>query len=111
VLQAQIVAMTAAPPPKKKVKEPKTDDRFKGKWAWKNVKPGAADKQSKEFEGKKYHWCAGHGFWTLHHPSDCTTLHPEKKKEAPPPTKKPLTFAKAAVASMDDDENDDRSHA
>ena len=113
VLQAQIIALTAVPPAKKKEKKvPKPDDRFKGKWSWKNVKPGADEKQSKEFEGKKYHWCPGHGFWTLHHPSDCTTLNPDKKKDTPPPpAKKPLTFAEAALAGMDGQDDDDSSHA
>ena len=113
VLQAQIIALTAVPPAKKKEKKvPKPDDRFKGKWSWKNVKPGADEKQSKEFEGKKYHWCPGHGFWTLHHPSDCTTLNPDKKKDTPPPpAKKPLTFAEVALAGMDGQDDDDSSHA
>jgi hypothetical protein len=109
VLQAQIMALSAVPPPKKKEKDPKKpgENRFKGNWAWKNVKPGDGAKQTKEYEGKTYHWCPGHGFWTLHHPKDCTALHPDGKKE-PPPAKK-LTFAEAAVAAMDD--ADDESTA
>jgi hypothetical protein len=111
-LQAQITALTAVPPPTKKVKPPKKpelENRFKGKWAWKNVKPGDGRKQPKEFEGKTYHWCPGHGFWTLYDPKDCTTLHPDGKKEVPPPKKK-LTFAEAALAEMDE-ENDEESSA
>jgi hypothetical protein len=109
VLQAQILALSAAPSPKKKEKTPKKagEDRFKGKWSWKNIKPGDGEKQSKEFEGKTYHWCTGHDFWTLHHPKDCTVL--DGKKVAPPAKK--LTFAEAALAAMDEHDDDESSHA
>jgi hypothetical protein len=63
----------------------------------------------KEVEGKQYHWCPGHKFWTMHLPTDCTLLHPEKKLLGIPPSKKStpakkLTFAEAAIAAMEADD-------
>jgi hypothetical protein len=74
------------------------------------VKPGDGAKQSKEHEGKTYHWCPNHGFWTLHHPKDCTAKPVGEKKVTPSPSQK-LTFAEAALAAMDSDDDDDSSHA
>jgi hypothetical protein len=81
-------------------------DKFSGKWKWKIFSPSEGDPVKKDFEGKHYHWCPGHKFWTMHNPSDCTLLHPEKKLPATSPKKKPtpakkLTFAEETLVAME----------
>ena len=90
---------------KEKVAGGKIGDKFSGKWKWKNNPPAEGDPSKKEVEGKTYHWCPGHKFWTMHSPAECTLLHPEKKVTDTPLTKKKvtpakkLTFAEAAMAT------------
>jgi hypothetical protein len=74
--------------------------------------PGKGKPVKKEFEGKQYHWCPGHKFWTMHSPTDCTLLHPDKKLSSIPPGKKStpakkLTFAEAAIAAMEADDQEE----
>jgi hypothetical protein len=84
-----------------------------GKWKWKIVPPTDGDPVKKEFEGKHYHWCPGQKFWTMHQPSDCTLLHSEKRLPATSPKKKPtpvkkLTFAEAALAATEAEDQEPR---
>jgi hypothetical protein len=90
----------------------KPTDKFSGKWKWKMDPPNKGEPLKKEFEGKQYHWCPGHQFWTMHSPTDCTVLHPEKKTPSAPPGKKPtpakkLTFAEAAIAAMEGEDQEE----
>jgi hypothetical protein len=39
---------------------------------WKKVAPKPSEAQTKESNGKTYHWCEHHRMWTIHTPSDCT---------------------------------------
>jgi hypothetical protein len=111
-LRAEIAHLKAAQ--KKAPKLPKgpskPTDKFSGKWKWKMDPPNKGEPQKKEFEGKQYHWCPGHQFWTMHSPTDCTVLHPEKKITPPgkktTPAKK-LTFAEAAIAAMEEEDQEE----
>jgi hypothetical protein len=87
----------------------KQTEKFSRKWKWKLDPPGKGEPLKKEVKGKLYHWCPGHKFWTMHSLADCTLLHPEKKLPGVPPSKKStpakkLTFAEAAIAAMEADE-------
>jgi hypothetical protein len=62
-----------------KVVEWQKDKKGKGKQkivkneknAWKFVVPSDGDPKVKEYDGRTYNWCHKHGYWTMHHPSEC----------------------------------------
>ena len=42
-------------------KQPKTKKaRDNAKWAWKKIPPPQGSPQTKDVEGKTYHWCVNH---------------------------------------------------
>jgi hypothetical protein len=49
--------------------------------AWKFVVPKESDEKTKEYEGRKYHWCPKHGYWTMHLPSKCR-LKPNEQDQS-----------------------------
>jgi hypothetical protein len=54
--------------------------------AWKFVVPKDGETKSKTYEGREYHWCPKHGFWTMHKPEDCTGIdykQGEQKNDTP----------------------------
>lgn len=68
---------------KKGKQKGKRNKKEEDKWAWKDVKPKSNQAQTKEFQGKTYHWCQFHKKWTLHKPADCR-LNPEAEANANP---------------------------
>ena len=44
---------------------------FKGKWAWRGIKPKSGESNTKEFDGKTWHFCTHHGYWVMHKSTDC----------------------------------------
>jgi hypothetical protein len=50
--------------------------KFSRKWKWKMDPPSKCEPLKKEVNGKQYHWCPGHKFWTKHSLTNCTLLHP-----------------------------------
>jgi hypothetical protein len=113
-LRAEIEHLKAScvKPPKSPKLPGKQGDKFTWKWKWKESPPKEGEPIKKEFEGKTYHWCPGHKFWTMHLPHECTVLHPEKKAPTNTPKKsgsppKKLTFAKAAIAAMEAGDRDE----
>jgi hypothetical protein len=68
--------------------------------------PSKGELMKNEFEGKQYHWCLGHQFWTMHSPADCTLLHLDKKLSSTPPGKKPTPEKKLTAMEAEDQEED-----
>lgn len=85
----------------------KTED----KPAWMKKPPMDGEKQSKNVDGKEYHWCPHHSSWTRHKPSECRGIvfnKPQLKKDAEktstdPQPKLKLSKALAAISSDDDE--------
>ena len=70
-------------------------------FAWKKVKPGVNDPQSKNVNKRKYHWCNKHAMWSIHTPEQCFL----KDTIAPSATVPELSVVKslAAIAATQDD--------
>jgi hypothetical protein len=81
MLQAKIEQLKSASSKVPKIAKihAKSLDKFSRKWKWKMNPTTDGEPSKKEFEGKQYHWCPGHGFWTMHSPSYCNLLHTAKK--------------------------------
>jgi len=99
--QKEILALTAKLEFITKEKKTDRNERRKKKFEWKKEAPEDIT-QTKERNGKKYHWCTKHKMWTLHKASDCTLEitkdNDNKEKEG---NKLQL---KQALSAMEDDE-------
>jgi hypothetical protein len=80
-------------------------ERFTGKMAWKAVAPKTGSPGSKTVGKTIYHWCPHHGFWTVHKPSECT-LATNEPAAPTAPSSRPMTFAEAAAAVIDNDDEE-----
>jgi hypothetical protein len=122
-LTAQIEALKKNRTPRKERvgtpgKQLQPSERFTGEQAWKAVAPKNGEAHAKPVGKLIFHWCPHHGFWTVHKPEDCTLGTPTKTidatktgPKAPPTikTKKTLTFAQAATAVMNDEDEDEET--
>jgi hypothetical protein len=114
-LRAQIAEKGAKRTPKKAGEKPPARfeggpslppaERFTGKMAWKAVEPKTGSPGSKTVGKTVYHWCPHHGFWTVHKPSECTLATNEPAAPTVPP-KRPMTFAEAAAAVIENDNDE-----
>jgi len=95
--QQEILALTAKLETMTKKKKGKGNGETNKKYEWKKVPPKDLQ-DTKQKNGKNYHWCIKHQMWTLHKPEDCKL----EGKEASKDDNLKLT---AALAAIEDDED------
>ena len=78
----------------------KKSDKYKDKWAWKEVPPKEGEPKVKQVNGKTYHWCRYHNAWTIHTEEECNLK--DKKPKA-----KEQEEVEANEASVEDDDDND----
>jgi hypothetical protein len=51
---------------------------------WKFVVPKDGESKHQVHDGRDYHWCPKHGYWTMHKPEDCkgTDYRPSDRTKA-----------------------------
>jgi hypothetical protein len=74
---------------------------FKGKWAWRKVKPKQGEKLTKKFEGEPWDWCEHHGYWCKHTTADCEKFKNEQKKKNSSADASNITAAMAQLGIED----------
>jgi hypothetical protein len=83
--------------------------------AWKKKKPKSSESQTKQVNGKTYHWCSNHQMWTIHSPSDCTfsgktsagnNQKQDKKEKGEDKDKMVLAKAYSAIIASSDEEGE-----
>jgi capsule polysaccharide export protein KpsE/RkpR len=73
---------------KKQGSNRRTDKSGEGKegsasHAWKKIPPGEGKPKTKEYQGRKYHWCLNHKAWTMHSNEECRGVAPKRDKKKP----------------------------
>jgi hypothetical protein len=86
---------------KKKKPTKKGKATFKGKWAWRKVKPKQGEKLTKKFEGETWDWCEHHGYWCKHTTADCEKFKNEQKKKNSSADASNITAAMAQLGIED----------
>ena len=112
-LQAQVQTLlekgkTNKATPKKKAKgKSKTDYRA----PWMKVPPNEGEPNTKEVEGKPWHWCPTHEAWVRHKPDECrgVRFRGNNSSNTPPTANNngPAMRLSNALSAVEEDKDDD----
>ena len=102
--QKEILALSAKLESFTKKKKSEKQDKRKDRFEWKKEAPkNVMDTRNKN--GKTYHWCTKHNLWTLHKASECKLEGPKDDSRNKVVEEQNLQLKQALTAMEEDDES------